>query len=84
MLDDFCKLSDITARNPFRSSDKPWIQKRQELVNKHAGNPRESGEVGKSTDNLVSQYTKSAIGTKIKADQELMVRTLNQQKTVRA
>ena len=48
-------------------------------MSKHAGNPESRAKLENQLDNLVSQYTKSAIGTKIKADQELMVRTLNQQ-----
>ena len=79
MLDDFGKRRDINTKESIPQFRQALIQKRQELVNKHAGNPESRAKLENQLDNLVSQYTKSAIGTKIKADQELMVRTLNQQ-----
>lgn len=79
MLDDFGKRRDINTKESIPQFRQALIQKRQELVNKHAGNPESRAKLENQLDNLVSQYTKSAIGIKIKADQELMVRTLNQQ-----
>lgn len=79
MLDDFGKRRDINTKESIPQFRQALIQKRQELVSKHAGNPESRAKLENQLDNLVSQYTKSAIGTKIKADQELMVRTLNQQ-----
>ena len=79
MLDDFGKRRDISSKESIPQFRQALIQKRQELVNKHAGNPESRAKLENQLDNLVSQYTKSAIGIKIKADQELMVRTLNQQ-----
>jgi hypothetical protein len=79
MLDDFGKRQDISSKESIPQFQQALKQKRQELVSKHAGNPESRAKLENQLDNLVSQYTKSAIGTKIKADQELMVRTLNQQ-----
>jgi len=79
MLNDFGKRQDISSKESIPQFQQALKQKRQELVSKHAGNPESRAKLENQLDNLVSQYTKSAIGTKIKADQELMVRTLNQQ-----
>lgn len=79
MLDDFSKRQDISSKESIPQFQQALKQKRQELVSKHAGNPESRAKLENQLDNLVSQYTKSAIGAKIKADQELMVRTLNQQ-----
>lgn len=79
LLNDFDKRRDISSKESIPQFRDALTQKRQELVSKHAGNPESRAKLENQLDNLVSQYTKSAIGTKIKADQELMVRTLNQQ-----
>ena len=79
MLNDFDKKKDINSKESIPQFRQALMQKRQELVGKHAGNPESRAKLENQLDNLVSQYTKSAIGIKIKADQELMVRTLNQQ-----
>ena len=79
MLDDFDKKKDINSKESIPQFRQALMQKRQELVGKHAGSPESRAKLENQLDNLVSQYTKSAIGAKIKADQELMVRTLNQQ-----
>ncbi len=79
ILNDFGKKRDISSKESIPQFRQALIQKRQELVSKHAGNPESRAKLENQLDNLVSQYTKSAIGIKIKADQELMVRTLNQQ-----
>ena len=79
MLDDFDKKKDINSKESIPQFRQALMQKRQELVSKHAGNPESRAKLENQLDNLVSQYTKSAIGAKIKADQELMVRTMNQQ-----
>jgi len=78
ILNDFGKKKDISSKESIPQLQQALNQKRQELVSKHAGNPESRAKLENQLDNLVSQYTKSAIGTKIKADQELMVRTLNQ------
>jgi len=79
LLNDFDKRRDISSKESIPQFQQALKQKRQELVSKHAGNPESRAKLENQLDNLVSQYTKSAIGAKIKADQELMVRTLNQQ-----
>ena len=79
ILNDFGKKKDISSKESIPQLQQALKQKRQELVSKHAGNPESRAKLENQLDNLVSQYTKSAIGIKIKADQELMVRTLNQQ-----
>jgi len=79
ILNDFGKKKDISSKESIPQLQQALKQKRQELVSKHAGNPESRAKLENQLDNLVSQYTKSAIGAKIKADQELMVRTLNQQ-----
>jgi len=79
MLADFDKKKDINSKESIPQFRQALMQKRQELVGKHAGSPESRAKLENQLDNLVSQYTKSAIGAKIKADQELMVRTLNQQ-----
>ncbi len=79
ILNDFGKKKDISSKESIPQLQQALKQKRQELVSKHAGNPESRAKLENQLDNLVSQYTKSAIGTKIKADQDLMVRSLNQQ-----
>ena len=79
MLDDFDKRRDINSKESIPQFRQALEQKRQELIGKHAGNPESRAKLENQLDNLVSQYTKSAIGAKVKADQDLMVRTLNQQ-----
>jgi hypothetical protein len=79
MLNDFGKRQDISSKESIPQFRQALVQKRQELVGKHSGNPESRAKLENQLDNLVSQYTKSAIGTKIEADQQLMVRTLNQQ-----
>jgi hypothetical protein len=79
MLNDFDKRRDISSKESIPQFRDALTQKRQELISKHVGSPDSRSKLENQLDNLVSQYTKSAIGAKIKADQELMVRTLNQQ-----
>ena len=79
MLNDFDKKKDINSKESIPQFRQALMQKRQELVGKHAGSPESRAKLENQLDNLVSQYTKSAIGAKVKADQELMVRTMNQQ-----
>jgi len=79
MLDDFDKRRDINSKESIPQFRQALMQKRQELVGKHAGSPESRAKLENQLDNLVSQYTKSAIGAKVKADQELMIRTMNQQ-----
>ena len=79
MVEDFEKRTDISSKESIPQFRQALMQKRQELVNRHAGNPDSRAKLENQLDNLVSQYTKSAIGAKVKADQELMVRTLDQQ-----
>ena len=62
MLDDFGKRRDINTKESIPQFRQALIQKRQELVNKHAGNPESRAKLENQLDNLVSQYTKSAIG----------------------
>lgn len=78
-LDDFDKNPEISGKESIPRFRQALEQKRQELISKHVGNPESRAKLENSLDNLVSQYTKSAIGAKINADQQLMVRTLNQQ-----
>ena len=79
MLDDFDKNPEISGKESIPRFRQALEQKRQELISKHVGNPESRAKLENSLDNLVSQYTKSAIGAKINADQQLMVRTLDQQ-----
>ena len=79
MLDDFDKRRDINSKESIPQFRQALEQKRQELIGKHAGNPESRAKLENQLDNLVSQYTKSAIGAKINADQQLMIRTMNQQ-----
>ncbi len=78
-LDDFDKNPEISGKESIPRFRQALEQKRQELISKHVGNPESRAKLENSLDNLVSQYTKSAIGAKINADQQLMVRTLDQQ-----
>jgi hypothetical protein len=79
MLDDFDKKKDISSKESIPQFRQALEQKRQELIGKHAGNPESRAKLENQLDNLVSQYTKSAITAKINADQQLMIRTMNQQ-----
>ena len=79
MLDDFDKREDINSKESIPQFRQALEQKRQELISKHAGNPESRAKLENQLDNLVSQYTKSAITAKINADQQLMIRTMNQQ-----
>ena len=79
LLNDFDKRRDINSKESIPQFRDALTQKRQELLSKHGGNLDSRAKLENQLDNLVSQYTKSAIGAKIKADHELMVRTLNQQ-----
>lgn len=79
MLDDFDKRKDINSKESIPQFRQALEQKRQELIGKHAGNPESRAKLENQLDNLVSQYTKSAITAKINADQQLMIRTMNQQ-----
>ena len=79
MLDDFDKKKDINSKESIPQFRQALEQKRQELIGKHAGNPESRAKLENQLDNLVSQYTKSAITAKINADQQLMIRTMNQQ-----
>ena len=78
-LDGFDKNPEISGKESIPRFRQALEQKRQELISKHVGNPESRAKLENSLDNLVSQYTKSAIGAKINADQQLMVRTLDQQ-----
>ena len=79
MLNDFDKNPEISSKESIPRFRQALEQKRQELISKHVGNPESRAKLENSLDNLVSQYTKRAIGAKINADQQLMVRTMNQQ-----
>jgi hypothetical protein len=78
-LDGFDKNPEISGKESIPRFRQALEQKRQELIGKHAGNPESRAKLENQLDNLVSQYTKSAIGAKINADQQLMIRTMNQQ-----
>ena len=77
-LDDFGKRQDINspqALSEFRSS---LDQKKQELMNKFGGSSASRATLESELGNQIYQYGKSAIGTKIKAGQEVLARTVNQ------
>lgn len=77
-LDDFGKRQDINspqALNEFKSS---LEQKKQEALNKFSGSSASRAALDQELGNQIYQYGKSAIGTKIKAGQEVLARTVNQ------